>query len=67
MNVRFNTQPVFNRTSHNNSRPVQLTYCDIWLLMILSQYFRGDWDLFMDYFRVKANCETNVGISIRLS
>jgi hypothetical protein len=44
----------FDRTSHNDGHPVHLTFWDLWLLMILSQYFQGDWDLLTEHFRAKA-------------
>jgi hypothetical protein len=44
----------FDHTSHNDGQPVHVTFWDLWLLMILAQYFQGDWDLLTEHFRAKA-------------
>lgn len=33
---------------------VHLTYWDLWLLIVLAQTFKGDWDALADHFRAKA-------------
>jgi hypothetical protein len=44
----------FDLTSPNAGQLVHLTFWDLWLVMILTQYFRGDWDLLTEHFRTKA-------------
>jgi hypothetical protein len=44
----------FGLTSPNAGQPVNLAFWDLWLLMVLTQYFHGDWDLLTDHFRAKA-------------
>lgn len=43
----------FDLTSHNAGQPIHLTFWDLWLVMILTQYFHGDWDLLTEHFRAK--------------
>jgi hypothetical protein len=45
---------VFESISRGEGQPTHLTYWDLWLLMVLAQSFKGDWDLLDDHFRTKA-------------
>lgn len=46
--------PVFESVSQEKGQPARLTYWDLWLLMVLSQSFQGDWDALANHFRAKA-------------
>jgi hypothetical protein len=43
----------FDLTSLNAGQPIHLTFWDLWLVMILTQYFHGDWDFLTEHFRAK--------------
>ena len=41
-------------TPQREGQIAHLTYWDLWLLMIVAQYFKGDWELLAEHFRTKA-------------
>jgi hypothetical protein len=45
--------PVFEHISQGEGQPARFAYWDLWLLIILSQRFDGDWDLLAEHFRKK--------------
>jgi len=43
------------KSDHRGDRQaIRFTYWDLWMLIVLSQHFKGDWDLLAAYFRSKA-------------
>ncbi len=46
--------PVFDYAAQNEGQPAHLTCWDLWLLMVLSQSFQGNWEALANHFREKA-------------
>jgi hypothetical protein len=44
----------FDTGDHGESQIIHLTFWDLWMAIILSQWFNGNWDLLAAHFRAKA-------------